>query len=178
VKHIWSWSRLALVPLLRRLGMIGLTVGSFYHPLTAWAQFSPCDLGQYGTVNAADVQLAVNMALGTIPCTANVTGTGGCNVLLVQRVADASLPGGTCHPTILKWTASTSQNVAGYNIYRSTTSGGTYTKLNPSLVTGVTFTDGTSQPGQSYYYVATAVDTSGNESAYSSPPIPAVIPTP
>ena len=161
---------------LRRLAMIGLTAGLFY-PLSVWAQ-SPCDLNHDGVVNVTDVTLATNMALGLSTCTASITGTGGCNIVTVQRVVDAALPGGTCHPTILNWVASTSSNLAGYNVYRSTTSGGTYTKLNSSLITGTTFTDGTCQAGQTYYYAATAVDTSGNESAYSSPPLQAVIPTP
>jgi fibronectin type 3 domain-containing protein len=164
----------------RKLLMAGLTAGLLFHPLAVWAQYSPCDLNKDGVVNSLDVTLAVNMVLGTASCSASITGTGGCNVLMVQRVSDATLSGGTCHPTILNWTASTSSNLAGYNVYRSATSGGTYTKLNSTLIpyTKTTFTDGTSQPGQTYYYVATAVDTSGNESAYSSPPTQANIPTP
>jgi hypothetical protein len=178
VKYICSWRKLRIVLPLRKLALIGLTVGLFYHPLSAWAQFSPCDLNQDGVVNVTDVTLATNMALGLSSCTATIKGTGGCNVVTVQRVVDAALPGGSCHPTILNWVASTSSNVAGYNVYRSTTSGGTFTKLNASLLILTTFTDGTSQPGQTYYYAVTAVDTSGNESAYSSPPVQALIPTP
>ena len=162
---------------LMRVLLLSLVAGSFCHPFSLWAQ-SPCDLNKDGSVNVADVTLAVNMALGLSSCTASITGTGGCNVVMVQRVVDASLPGGTCYPTILNWVASTSPNIAGYNVYRSTTSGGTYTKLNSSLVAGTTFTDASSQPGQTYFYVATAVDTSANESVYSSPPVQAAIPTP
>ena len=33
---------------------------------------------------------------------------------------------------------------------------------------GTTFVDGSVQSGQTYYYVVTAVDTSGTESAYSN----------
>lgn len=40
----------------------------------------------------------------------------------------------------LSWTASTS-TVAGYNVYRSTVTGGPYTKVNPSLVTTLTYSD-------------------------------------
>lgn len=163
---------------MRRLALVGLTVGLFYQPTSAWAQFSPCDLNHDGVVNAVDVTLATSMALGLSTCSASIKGTGGCNVVTVQRVVDATLPGGTCHPTILSWTASTSPNLAGYNVYRATTSGGTYTKLNASVVAGTTFTDGTCQAGQTYYYAATSVDTSGNESAPSSPPVQAVVPTP
>jgi hypothetical protein len=49
---------------------------------SAWAQnSSPCDLGQYGVVNSADVTLAVNMALGAAPCTAKIEGSGICSVV-------------------------------------------------------------------------------------------------
>jgi len=48
-----------------------------------------------GTVNVADVQIAVNEALGLSPCTMNLDGTGTCDVADVQRVIAAAL-GGTC----------------------------------------------------------------------------------
>lgn len=147
----------------------------------AWGQssYSPCDLNKDGVVDTTDVNIAVNLVLNPpSTCTVTITGAGSCNAAVVQRVIAASLPGGTCHPVVLNWTASTSSNVAGYNIYRSTTSGSGYVKLNSSLVTGTTYTDATSQPGQTYYYVATSVDSSGNESAYSSPPSVAVMPNP
>jgi len=67
----------------------------------------------------------------------------------------------------LSWTASTS-TVSGYNIYRSTTSGGSYVKVNGSLVSGLSYNDTTVQSGTTYYYVATAVDTSGDESVDSN----------
>jgi fibronectin type 3 domain-containing protein len=67
----------------------------------------------------------------------------------------------------LTWSASTS-TVSGYNVYRGTVSGGPYTKINPSLVTVLSYTDSTVQSGTTYYYVTTAVDSSGNESVYSN----------
>jgi len=165
---------------LGRLASIAMTVGAFYSPFASGAQtFSPCDLNQDGVINVLDVNLAVNMTLGQATCTASIKGTTGCNVVTVQRVVQAALPGGTCHPTLLSWAASTATNLAGYNVYRSTASNGTgYTKLNIALLTVTTFTDGTSQPGVTYYYAVTAVDTSGNESSYSTPPAAASIPTP
>ena len=82
------------------------------------------------------------------------------------------------HSVTLTWVASTSSNVAGYNVYRGTTSGGPYaTKVNPSLITGLIYKDTAVLAGQTYYYVATSVDTSGNESAPSTQ-VAAVIPTP
>jgi hypothetical protein len=58
--------------------------------------------------------------------------------------------------------------VSGYNVYRSTTSGSDYVKINSSLVSGLTYTDANLQSATTYYYVTTAVDSSGNESVYSN----------
>jgi len=73
----------------------------------------------------------------------------------------------TQHTVSLSWTASTS-TVSGYNIYRSATSGSAYIKLNGTLVPGVNYTDSTVQSGVTYYYVTTAVDSTGDESSYSN----------
>jgi hypothetical protein len=253
--------------------------GSTVQGVTA---LNACDLNADGLVNVLDVNRSVNMTLGMSPCTANVTGPGVCTVVTVQRVVNASLPGGACvmsaasviptglsctpssvnalgtsactgtlsgaapsgglnltlssnnanvtvpgsvsvaagvttfgftatvgsittgqtavltasangasptfslsltplgvsHSVTLTWIASTSSNVAGYNVYRGTTSGGPYaTNVNSSLVTGLSYTDTTVLAGQTYYYVLTAVDTSGNESGYSTQTA-ATIPTP
>ncbi len=144
-------------------------------PLAAQTSFSPCDLNQDGTVNAADVQLAVNMALGVMPCSAQIGGLGVCNVAVVQRVINAAL-GAACvtgvgavpHYVVLNWVASSSPDVAGYNVYRGSASGGPYTRVNSSLIAGMTFTDSYVASGNTYYYVSTAVDVSNNESAYSN----------
>jgi fibronectin type 3 domain-containing protein len=58
--------------------------------------------------------------------------------------------------------------VTGYNVYRSTTSGSGYVKINSTLVSGLTLTDSNVTSGTTYYYVTTAVDSSGNESAFSN----------
>jgi len=148
---------------------------SLFSPSAAWAQAAnACDLNQDGVVNVLDIQLAINMALGSAPCTANVAGAGVCNIAVVQRVTNAVLSG-TCstgisvaaHSVSLNWTASTSSNVTGYNVYRGTQTSGPYAKLTSSPVAATAFTDLAVQAGQTYYYVATAVDNNNNESAYS-----------
>ena len=152
-------------------------------PGAALAQTSACDLNQDGKVDSADVQLATNMALGTSTCTAAVVGSGVCNVVVVQRVVNAAL-GGTCvtgtgavaHTVALKWTASTSANVTGYKVYRATVSGGPYTLLTASPVAATSFTDSTVLSGQTYYYVTAAIDSSNNESTFSTQ-VSAIIPT-
>ena len=71
------------------------------------------------------------------------------------------------HSVVLSWTASTSA-VSGYNIYRGTTSGGPYARLDSSLDSTTTYTDSSVQAGSTYYYVTTAVDSSGVESTNSN----------
>ncbi len=62
-----------------------------------------------------------------------------------------------------------SDSVAGYNVYRGTTPGGPFPiKLNQSLLSTKNFADTTVQSGTTYYYVTTAVNSGGQESAYSS----------
>jgi fibronectin type 3 domain-containing protein len=78
------------------------------------------------------------------------------------------------HSVNLSWNAST--NVVGYNVYRSTSSNGAYTKINSTLDANTAFTDGSVAAGQTYYYEATAVNSSGQESVRSNPPVAASIP--
>jgi HYDIN/CFA65/VesB-like, Ig-like domain len=97
--------------------------------------------------------------------------TGDLTVVSDARGSPFPVPlsgsGVTPHSVGLSWSPSVSVGVVGYNIYRSLASGGPYTKLNDEVVSGTTYTDTTVDPGLEYYYVATAVDSSGEESAYS-----------
>ena len=67
----------------------------------------------------------------------------------------------------LSWTASTTPNVT-YNVYVSMVSGGPYTIINSSPITGLTYQDLDTISGNTYYYVATAVDSAGQESVNSN----------
>jgi len=80
------------------------------------------------------------------------------------------------HMVSLSWSASTS-TVAGYNVYRGGQSGGPYSKINSTLQPATSYTDGSVQSGQTYFYVATAVDNTSAESAFSGE-VAVVIPTP
>lgn len=68
----------------------------------------------------------------------------------------------------LDWSDNNEPDLSGYNVYRSSTSGGSLTKLNGSLLTSSSFTDTTASNGTTSYYVIRAVDTFGNESGNSS----------
>ena len=80
------------------------------------------------------------------------------------------------HSVALAWNASTS-TVVGYNVYRGTQSGGPYAVLNSAPDATTTYSDSSVQAGATYYYVVTAVDATGTESAYSNQ-TQAIIPTP
>jgi fibronectin type 3 domain-containing protein len=71
---------------------------------------------------------------------------------------------------VLIWAPNSEEDVVGYNIYRSTTPGQDYTKINKELVRETTFTDKDIKQGQKYYYVITAVDSAPvpNESEKSA----------
>jgi len=79
------------------------------------------------------------------------------------------------HTVDLSWTASS--GAAGYNIYRGAASGGPYTMINSSLDGTTSYIDSTVVSGQTYYYVATAVNSESQESGYSNV-AQAVVPTP
>jgi hypothetical protein len=103
--------------------------------------------------------------------TVSVTGCGG-------GVAEASykivIQGGANQVVDLQWTASTSNDIAGYNVYRGPDTQH-WKKLNASLVTVTDYDDSTVSSGSTYYYSATTVSSSGEESG-KSPPIEVTVP--
>ena len=114
-----------------------------------------------GTVSASGLFTAPSTAgtyTITATSTANTPSSDSSTVIV-------SAP--TQHTVTLTWTASTS-TVSGYNVYRSTVSGSPYTRINAILDAATNYVDNTVLPGQTYYYVTTAVGTSGVESAYSN----------
>lgn len=65
------------------------------------------------------------------------------------------------------WAATAAPDLAGYNVYRSSSATGTYTKLNAALLTTTSYDD-TLAPSGSSFYVVRAQDTAGNLSAQST----------
>jgi Abnormal spindle-like microcephaly-assoc'd, ASPM-SPD-2-Hydin len=90
----------------------------------------------------------------------------------VNSPADESLTGGGAgaaqHSVTLSWAASSSTGVMGYNVYRSTVSGGPYARITSGPRASLSYTDGTVSAGNSYFYVVTAVEGNGAESTYSN----------
>jgi hypothetical protein len=127
-----------------------------------------------GLANGSYVVTPGQSGYSLTPSTASVA-INGANVSAVNFTATAD-PVTMQHSVTLNWNVSTSSNVMGYNVYRSTTLGGPYTKVQ-ALVPGSPYVDTTVSSGHSYYYVTTAVDSNNDESSYSNQAI-AVVPTP
>ncbi len=71
---------------------------------------------------------------------------------------------------VLKWKASVTKGVTGYNVYKASTSGGPYSKISSVAGITLTYTDQEKGPA-TFYYVVTAVLVPGLESAYSTPAV-------
>jgi hypothetical protein len=116
--------------------------------------------------------------------TPTVAGTSTANITLTSNASNSpsveSLTGsGTApqHSVGLGWNTSSSSDVTGYNIYRASASAGPFTRLNSTLDATPFDTDSTVKAGQTYYYVVTAVSSTGTESTYSNE-VQVAIPTP
>lgn len=67
----------------------------------------------------------------------------------------------------LTWDASAAPDLRGYYLYRSRTAGKGYERLTPEPLSAQSFADATAEAGVPYFYVVTAIDRTGNESAFS-----------
>jgi Transmembrane protein 131-like N-terminal/Abnormal spindle-like microcephaly-assoc'd, ASPM-SPD-2-Hydin len=91
--------------------------------------------------------------------------------------ATESLTGvGTTVPYSVNLWWNPSSDVVGYNVYRSTSSSGSYSKINAALDANTAYTDSNVTSGNTYYYEATSVNSAGQESSLSTPPVQAVVP--
>jgi hypothetical protein len=141
------------------------------------SQFSLSGLTLPVTISAGS---SISYQLTFSPATA---GSAIANVTFVSNAANSpsveSVSGSATapqHSVALAWSASSSNDVVAYNIYRGTVSGGPYALLT-SMNGSTADTDSAVQSGMTYYYIVTAVDSAGSESIYSNP-TQAVIPSP
>jgi hypothetical protein len=112
-----------------------------------------------GTYVVAPSRSGYSFSPSTAAVTINGASVSGVNFTATAQPVSRSVS--------LSWTASTSPNVSGYNVYRATTAGGTYVRINGSTVTGTSFVDRNVVAGQTYYYVATALNGT-SESGFST----------
>jgi hypothetical protein len=97
-----------------------------------------------------------------------------CNKNVASKTYTVAIQSGANHVVDLSWRASSSKDIAGYNLYRSIDQS-KWTKINSSLIASTLYDDSTVSNSTTYYYAATAVSISGDESAKSST-IKAVVP--
>ena len=96
-------------------------------------------------------------------CTGGTTDTTAPNAPMTLT-ANSSVAG----QISLDWFNNTEPDLAGYSVYRATSSGGTFSKLNTALIGPSAYTDSTVTAGTTYFYKVTASDNSGNESVFST----------
>ncbi|MDP6730581.1 MAG: hypothetical protein QF675_11415, partial [SAR324 cluster bacterium] len=87
------------------------------------------------------------------------------------RVAPSITMGVAAYPgdseAVVVWSPNTEENLLGYFVYRSTTSGSGFSKINSIPTTDRVFLDQGLSNGVSYFYAVTAIDSFGVESALS-----------
>ena len=131
--------------------------------------------GQFGFTG---LQLPVTIAAGqTVGYSATFTpqssGSASATLTFVSNASDPSTSqslsgtGVGQYQVSLAWDPSTS-SVVGYNVYRGVKSGGPYSKINSIVDPNTSYTDTGVGPSQTYYYVTTSVNSSGQESGYSN----------
>jgi Abnormal spindle-like microcephaly-assoc'd, ASPM-SPD-2-Hydin len=116
--------------------------------------------GQSTTITSTFSPFATGSAAGSITVSSNATNSPSIISLSGNGTA-------VSHSVVLSWT-DPDTSVAGYNTYSSTEAGGPYVRMTGMPMTSPTYTDTTVQSGRTYYYVVTALDSSGNESANST----------
>jgi Protein of unknown function (DUF1573) len=129
--------------------IVGLTLPvtiSAGQSLPVTVQFTPNSSGQ-ATAKAGFVSTALDS-----PTVAPLSGTG---------VAAAA------HNVTLSWQPGSSSAV-GFNVFRSTASGGPFQQINSALDSSTNYTDSTVAAGMTYYYVTTEVNAQGQQSSYSN----------
>lgn len=100
----------------------------------------------------------------TYSFTVSATGCGG---HAAQAACKVVVQTSAQHVVSLHWKASTTADIAGYNIYRGP-DGKSWAKVNASLAASTAYSDLTVANSSTYFYAATAVDIQGNESKKSN----------
>jgi hypothetical protein len=172
------------------LGFGGLTVGgSLIQTLTvtntgtasvtisnvivSGAGFTPSGLasGEILAPGGSTSMLVTFLPLLSLNVTGSVTITSNANNSpLTISLSSGGTQGGPA-PVTLSWTPSVSPGVVGYNVYRATSSGAEQqsSPINgAALIAGDSYADTNVASGTTYYYVVTAVNSSGIESAPSA----------
>ena len=132
----------------------GFSASGFALPVTLAA-------GQSTSFSATFAPTTTGILSGSVTVTSNASNSPLAISLSGSGAAAVS------HSVALNWTPSASSYL-GFNVYRGSLSGGPYNRVNSALISLTSFSDAGVASGQTYYYVATEVDSTGAESVYSS----------
>jgi hypothetical protein len=132
----------------------GFTTSSIALPLSLAA-------GQSTSFSVTFAPASTGNLAGSVTVVSNATNSP----LVVALSGIGALP--ASYTVSLNWTPGSS-SYSGFNVYRGTVSGGPYTKVDSSTIPTTSYTDLGVASGQTYFYVATELDSTGTESGYSS----------
>jgi hypothetical protein len=138
------------------------------------------DFAEVADTCGSSVAVGANCAIGVI-FTPSLAGAETASITVTDNAPGSpqavALSGTGTHDVILSWTASSTSGIAGYNVYRGTTSGGeSSTPINSTPITGTTYDDANVQAGQTYYYTITAVSSNGTTQSANSNEASATVP--
>ena len=133
----------------------GFTISGISFPLT----LNP---GQTATLYVEFIPTIVGLTTGQL----TITSDSATNPTLQVPLSGT----GQAYQITLTWDApkGSSEPITGYEIYRSTSGSAQYQLLNPSIDAQTNFTDSSVQPGITYQYYVTAVNSSGVKSSPSN----------
>jgi len=117
--------------------------------------------GQSTSFSVTFAPASVGSLAGSVAVVSNATNSP----LVIALSGTGATP--VSHTVSLSWTPSSS-TYSGFNVYRGTTSGGPYTRVDASMISTTYYTDAGVTSGHTYYYVATEVGPTGTEGGYSS----------
>ena len=132
----------------------GFSASGFALPVTLTA-------GQSTSFNVAFAPKTAGSLSGGVTVTSNAANSP----LVIPLTGAGAAP--VSHSVALHWTPSSS-SFGGFNVYRGTSSGGPYTRVNAAMTSATSYADTSVASGQTYYYVTTEVGSTGVESSYSN----------
>ena len=124
--------------------------------------------GQSTTITSTFAPSATGVATGKITVSSNASNSPASILLSGSGVAPGS------HSVTLSWNDGAA-GITGYHAYSGTVSGGPFVRMTSTALTIPSYQDASVRSGQTYYYVVTAINSSNQESAYSSE-VTAIVP--
>jgi hypothetical protein len=130
---------------------------------------------QHFVIRGLDRDTVYYIALRTVDDAGNWSNVS--NLVRWDWIVDHAPPSPPQHPggqkqgesVVVSWPPSSESDLQGYNVYRSSSSNGSYVQINTQLVLTNQFVDAHPPTNSSAaWYEVTAVDASGNESARSA----------